>query len=97
MSVQTILSGGGGVCENQHFFLYTLTFWTDFYYFHGDFGTEKNLMYTLFLRGGGSQKVYGLYTHENVDIYGQPLSTLTMMLINYNVHCYGFKKCYIEN
>ncbi len=33
--------------------------------------------YTLtFWEGGGSQKVYGLYTHENVDIYGWPLINL---------------------
>ncbi len=37
----------------------------------GIFGTQKMLS-TLF-GGRGSQKVYGLYTHENVDIYGQPL------------------------
>ncbi len=30
-------------------------------------------MCTLFCGGKGSQKVYGLYTHENVDIYGRPL------------------------
>ncbi len=28
---------GGGICENQHFFHTLLTFWPDFYYFHGDF------------------------------------------------------------
>ncbi len=44
-----------GVCENQHFFLNIylhdlihffctlLTFWTDFYYFHGDFWHAKNV------------------------------------------------------
>ncbi len=41
----------------------------------GIFGTQKMLMRTVFFGGGGegSQKVYGLYTNENVDIYGQPL------------------------
>ncbi len=35
--------------------------------FHEDFWHSKNVdMYS----GGGSQKVYGLYTRENVDIYG---------------------------
>ncbi len=29
--------------------------------------------YSIFLVGRGSQNVYGLYTHENVDIYGRPL------------------------
>ncbi len=36
------------------------------------FGTQKMLMCTL-LGGEGSQKVYGLFTHENVDIFGRPL------------------------
>ncbi len=37
-SVQTIhFLGGRDVCENQHFFRTLLTFWPDFYYFHGDF------------------------------------------------------------
>ncbi len=41
----------------------------------GIFGTQKMLMCSLFLGGGGGfPKVYGLYTPENVDIYGQPLS-----------------------
>ncbi len=40
------------------------------------FGILKMLMCTLFWWGGGmwSQKVYGLYTHENVDIYRWPLT-----------------------
>ncbi len=73
MSVQTIhfRGEGGWVCENQHFFCTLLTFWTDFYYFYRDLWHSKMLMCTLW--GGGSQKVYGLYTHENVDIYGRPL------------------------
>ncbi len=33
----------------------------------------KNVDVYSFLGGRGSQKVYGLYTHENVDIYGWPL------------------------
>ncbi len=71
--------GGGGVvffksCENQHFFHILLTFWSDFYYFHGDFWHSKNVDVYSFLGVRGSQKVYGLYSHENVDIYGQPLT-----------------------
>ncbi len=51
-----------------------LTFWPDFYYFHGDFWHSKNVdMYSFFWEGKGSQKVYGLYNHQNVDIYGWPL------------------------
>ncbi len=63
--------GGGAVCENQHFFHTLLTFWPDFYYFHGDFWHSKNVNVYSFLV---SQKVYSLYTNENVYIYGRPLS-----------------------
>ncbi len=80
MSVQTIHfrgwgGRGWGLCENQKYFRTLLTFWPDFLnYYHGDFWYSKMLMCTFFGGGGvGSQKVYGLYTHENVDIYGQPL------------------------
>ncbi len=34
-----------------------------------------------------SQKVYGLYTHENVDIYGWPLS-LVVVLMPHQGRCY---------
>ncbi len=36
----------------------------------GIFGTQKMLMCTLLVE----RKMYGLYTHENVDIYVWPLS-----------------------
>ncbi len=37
---------------------------------------QKIMMCTLFLGGGrGAYKVYGLFTHENVDIYGWPPNT----------------------
>ncbi len=39
----------------------------------GTFDIQKMLMCTLFW-GEGSQKVYGLYTYENVDMYGRPLN-----------------------
>ncbi len=66
--------GGGRSGKINIFFCTLFTFWPDFYYFDGDFWYSKMLMCTLFLRGGRlSQKVYGLYTHENVNIYGQPL------------------------
>ncbi len=59
------------------FLPYTFNFWVGFFIiFMGIFGTEKNLMCTLFF-GGGSQKVYGLYTQENFGIYGRPLSMKT--------------------
>ncbi len=75
--------GRVGVCENQHFFHTLLTFWPDFYYFHGDCWHSKNVnVYSFFWRGGGgrreSQKVYGLYTRENVDIYGWPQNILNV-------------------
>ncbi len=48
-----------------------------FYYFHGDFWHSKNVdMYSFGGGRRGSQKVYGLYTNENVDIYGRPLSSV---------------------
>ncbi len=57
------------------FFHTLLTFSPDFYYFHGDFWHSKNVnMYSFW--GEGYQKVYGLYTHENDDIYGRPLMYL---------------------
>ncbi len=48
----TFAGEGVGVCENQHCFRTLLTFWLDFYYFHGNFGTQKMVMCTLFLGGG---------------------------------------------
>ncbi len=72
-SVQTIhFRGGVGGCENQHFYHTLLTFWPDFYYFLVDLWHSKNVDVYAF-GGRGSQKVYGLYTRENVDIYGQAL------------------------
>ncbi len=59
--------------EYQHFVLKLLTLCPDFYYLHGDFWHSKNVDVYSF-GGRGSQKVYGLYTHENVDIYRQPLT-----------------------
>ncbi len=53
-SVQTIhFWGERGVCENQHFFYTLLTFWSDFYYFHGH---SKNVDVYSFLGGGGLRK-----------------------------------------
>ncbi len=44
-----------------------------FIFVHMDFWHSRNVnVDSLFFRGGeggGSQKVYGLYTHKNVDIY----------------------------
>ncbi len=48
---------GGGVCKNQLFFRTLLTFWPDFYYFHGDFWQSKNVdVYSLGDGGGGLRK-----------------------------------------
>ncbi len=43
---------GGGVCENQHFFHTLLTFWPDFFNFHGDFVLPKNVNVYSFREGG---------------------------------------------
>ncbi len=67
---------GVWACENQHFFCTLLTFWSDFYSFRGDFWHSKNTDIYSFLVRGAFLKVYGLYTHENVDIYGWPLNDI---------------------
>ncbi len=41
--------------------------------FMANYPFEKMLIFTLFDGRGGSEKVYVLYTHLNVDNYGQPL------------------------
>ncbi len=47
---------GGGVCENLILLRKLLTFWPDFYYFHGDFWHTKNVdVYSFF--GGGREGV----------------------------------------
>ncbi len=80
MSVQTIHFWVGRGCKNQKI-LFTFNFFAIFFIiFMGIFGTQKMLMCTLFLWGGGVQKVYGLYIHENVDIYGRPLIRLLMLV-----------------
>ncbi len=55
---------GGVFCENQHFFHTLLTFWRDFYYFHGDFCHSKNVdVYTFFGGGGGvSESVWFVHS-----------------------------------
>ncbi len=57
---------GRGVSVKISIFTVHLTFWSDFYYFHGYFWHSKHVD----VYSSGSQKVYGLYTHDNVDIYG---------------------------
>ncbi len=67
------------------------------------------LMCTLFGGGkGGSQKVYGLYTRENVDIYGRPLKDSSTSKVNtylcqtilfnfvYNSVFSQSKRCYVK-
>ncbi len=69
------LSGGRGSVKISIFSVHFKLFGLIFIIFTGIFGTPKMLMCTLSLGGGReSQKVYGLYIHENVDIYGQPLT-----------------------
>ncbi len=56
-------------------FSYTFNFLAWFLLFSWGFLARKKCWCILFLGWRrGSQKVYGLYTHENVDIYGQPLN-----------------------
>ncbi len=43
----------------------------------------KNVgMYTWRGGGRGSEKVYCLYTHENVEIFGWPLSSIKIIIEN---------------
>ncbi len=50
---------GGGVCENQHFFHTLLTFWHDFYDFHGDFWHFKSGdVYSVWGGEGVSESVW---------------------------------------
>ncbi len=52
-----------------------LTFWPDFYYFHGDFWHSKNVDVCSFFWGGRVlESVW--FVHENVDIYGRPLNDI---------------------
>ncbi len=71
---KTYTFGGRGVCQNQHFFC-TLNFLAWFLLFSWRILTLNN----CWCVGGRSQKVYGLYTLENVDIYGRPLTCLKAM------------------
>ncbi len=58
-----------------------------FIIFMGILGTQNMLMCTLFW--GGSQKVYGLYTHENVDIYGRSLVFFCILVNDYTLCLIG--------
>ncbi len=66
-----------------------LTFWLDFIIFMGIFGTQKMLMCTIFWERG-SQKVYGLHTRENIDIYGRSLRQLVLKKIVFTIYCMTF-------
>ncbi len=67
-----------------HIFSYTFNFWFNLYYIHGDFWHSKNVDVYSFGESG-SPKVYGLYTHDIVDMYGRPLSHLHDMSNFYNI------------
>ncbi len=57
----------GGVCENQHFFHILLSFWPDFYFFHGDFCHSKNVdvySYFFFFWGGGGVSESVWFVHS---------------------------------
>ncbi len=86
--VYTQYTFGGGeegqVSENQRFCCTLLTVWPDFYYFHGEFCHSKTVdVYSFWQRG--YQKMYGLYTLENVDIYGWPLRCKAIQHVRGNV------------
>ncbi len=57
-------------------FSYTSNFLAWFLLFSWGVLALKNVDVYSLLEGRGSQKVYGLYNHENVDIYGWPLNFL---------------------
>ncbi len=70
------LSGGGGLWKST-FYPYTINFLVWFLLFSWGFLALKKCWCVLFfLVRGESQKVYGLYIHENFDIYGRPLNCL---------------------
>ena len=68
------LGGGAGSGKSMFNCVSFQCFGPIFVIFIGNFGYEKMLMCTLFGGRRGSRKVYGLYTRENVDNYGRPLS-----------------------
>ncbi len=91
MGVQTIHIGrwGGRGIVKINFYLYTFNFLAWFLLFAWGFYAIKNVDVYAFFDRGGSQRVYGLYIHENVAIYGQPLMVcwfqiLYSMSIKYN-------------
>ncbi len=63
-------------------FAYAFNILTQFFSFSWQlFHLEKVLMCLLF-EGDGSEKVYVLYTHENVDIFGHPLKHFEIHAVN---------------
>ncbi len=68
-----------GLCENQHFFQNILTFWPDFYYFMGIFGTQK-MMCTLFLGGGGLRKCVICTLMKMLTFMDGPLGFIYLVL-----------------
>ncbi len=82
-SINHTLSGGGvgtvkigeGDLWKSTIFPNTFNFLAWFLLFLRGFLALKKCWCVLIF-GRGSQKVYGLYTHENVDIYGWPLNNI---------------------
>ncbi len=73
---------------------YTFNFLVWFLLFSWEFLALKKCWCVLFLGGRGSQKVYGLYTHENVDIYGRPINNVRMCLSSIMIHYWNKNKQY---
>ncbi len=73
----------GGVQGKKTLIPYTFNILDHFFYhFHCNLFTSKMLMWTLFERGGMSEKVYILYVHLNVDNYGWPLNNIYCLIVN---------------
>ncbi len=68
-----IYSFRGGV-NGKTLIPYTFNILADFVSFSSQIIHLKNIDVYTFLGGGGSEKVYVLYTHLNVDNYALPLS-----------------------
>ncbi len=66
--------GGGGGLWKSTFFPCTFNFLAWFLLFSWGFLALKKRSCALLFWGEGFQKVHGVYTHENVEIYGWPLS-----------------------
>ncbi len=76
----------GGVFENQHLFCKLLTFWPDFYYFHGDLWHSKNVdVYSLLVGGGGLRKCMVCTLVKMLNLWMAPKYTSYIVLFMCNI------------